>query len=247
MSIEAMKQALECLERVLSHGSAVQMAKDVLRQAIEQAESVQPVAWVYPEGIEALKTGKPWTAYGFDGNGPNPDGVERIPLYLNDAVAPRVEPRASESGAGFESLPASPNAEQSQPVACKHEWFSTGAMEPGQMRCIHCGKWGDEVDAAPPQRQPVAWLYPGSETEAKHVCLDEDIFEEQKSNCIPLYTAPPPRQPLTDEQCDSIAFALDDWALNADSYDYGLPIHNEGQLEKARAIIRAALNIKGES
>jgi hypothetical protein len=44
------------------------------------------------------------------------------------------------------------------------------------------------------QAQPVAWLYPGSETEAKHVCLDEDIFEEQKPNCIPLYTAPPQRQ-----------------------------------------------------
>lgn len=27
---------------------------------------------------------------------------------MNDAVAPRVEPRASESGAGFESTPASP-------------------------------------------------------------------------------------------------------------------------------------------
>ena len=30
----------------------------------------------------------------------------------NDAVAPRVEPRASESGAGFESLPASPPTTQ---------------------------------------------------------------------------------------------------------------------------------------
>lgn len=57
MSIEAMKQALEHLERVLPHGPAVQMAKDVLRQAIalqtltdthqaiEQAEQAQPVAW----------------------------------------------------------------------------------------------------------------------------------------------------------------------------------------------------------
>lgn len=45
------------------------------------------------------------------------------------------------------------------------------------------------------QEKPVAWLYPGSETEAKHVCLDEDIFEEQKQNCIPLCIAPPPRKP----------------------------------------------------
>lgn len=69
-----------------------------------QAEAWQepePVAWVYPEGLEALKSGRPWTAYGSNGDG-------RIPLYLNDAVARRVEPPAAESGAGFESLPASP-------------------------------------------------------------------------------------------------------------------------------------------
>jgi hypothetical protein len=46
-----------------------------------------------------------------------------------------------------EPLPAEPVQE---PVAHKHEWFSTGAMEPGQMRCIHCGKWGHEVDNSPP-------------------------------------------------------------------------------------------------
>ena len=68
-----------------------------LRSALEQ----EPVAWAYPEGLEALKSGRPWTAYGSSGEG-------RIPLYLNDAVARRVEPRLDGSGAGFESLPASP-------------------------------------------------------------------------------------------------------------------------------------------
>lgn len=63
----------------------------------------KPIAWIYAEGLQALKSGKPWVAYGTEGDG-------RIPLFLNtDAVAPRVEPRASESGAGFESLPASPH------------------------------------------------------------------------------------------------------------------------------------------
>ena len=28
-----------------------------------------------------------------------------------------------------------------EPVVCKHEWFSTGAMEPGECRCIKCGVW----------------------------------------------------------------------------------------------------------
>lgn len=69
-----------------------------LQSALGQA----PVAWVYQEGLEALKSGRPWTAYGSSGEG-------RIPLYLNDAVARRVEPPAAESGAGFESLPASPS------------------------------------------------------------------------------------------------------------------------------------------
>jgi hypothetical protein len=38
MSIEAMKQALESLIYVISHGVAVQQAKDILLEAIEQAE-----------------------------------------------------------------------------------------------------------------------------------------------------------------------------------------------------------------
>lgn len=98
MSIDAMKQALEALER--GETKLRYEAITALRAAIDQAQ--QPVAWVYPEGLEALKSGRPWTAYGSSGEG-------RIPLYLNDAVAPRVEPRESGSGAGFESLPASPN------------------------------------------------------------------------------------------------------------------------------------------
>ena len=76
-----------------------------------------PVAWVYPEGLEALKSGRPWTAYGSSGGG-------RIPLYLNDAVARRAEPRESGSGAGFESLPASPNQpEQESPITHNHLWI----------------------------------------------------------------------------------------------------------------------------
>lgn len=52
-----------------------------LRQAIAEAEKQEPVAWVYPEALEAFRQGKPWTAYGRDGNGPHTDGVERTPLY----------------------------------------------------------------------------------------------------------------------------------------------------------------------
>ena len=42
---------------------------EVLKEAMERTPrpkepEQEPVAWVYPEGLEALKAGKPWTAYG---------------------------------------------------------------------------------------------------------------------------------------------------------------------------------------
>jgi hypothetical protein len=36
---------------------------------------------------------------------------------------------------------------QQEPVACKHEWFRTGAMEVGQCRCIQCGIWNTSPPA----------------------------------------------------------------------------------------------------
>ena len=45
MSREAMKQALDALGYVMSHGAQVQIAKDILTEAIEQAEKEKPVAW----------------------------------------------------------------------------------------------------------------------------------------------------------------------------------------------------------
>jgi len=31
----------------------------------------------------------------------------------------------------------------------KHQWFRTGAMEPGEIRCINCGAWGKEETPLP--------------------------------------------------------------------------------------------------
>lgn len=44
-------------------------------------------------------------------------------------------------------------AEADEPVRHRHEWFRTGAMEPGQMRCINCGAWARETH--PPRREPL--------------------------------------------------------------------------------------------
>ena len=110
---ELMQQALEAIE-FHSRGDEVDEALiTALRKRLAQPEQ-GPVAWIYQEGLEALKSGRPWTAYGSSGEG-------RIPLYL-DAVARRVEPPAAESGAGFESLPASPTWWDDPVPQMRREW-----------------------------------------------------------------------------------------------------------------------------
>ena len=52
----------------------------------EQPAQQEPVAWVYPEGLEALKNGKPWTAYG------TKQEANNIALYLHPT--PEREPYA---------------------------------------------------------------------------------------------------------------------------------------------------------
>ena len=52
-----------------------------------------------------------------------------------------MDGRHAEVDAAFRNLRAA-LAEPVEPVKHKHQWFSTGGMEPGQMRCIHCGVWG---------------------------------------------------------------------------------------------------------
>jgi len=41
------------------------------------------------------------------------------------------------------------------------------------------------------EAQPVAWHFPGSETESAQLGYDHELDDEQKRNCVALYTAPP--------------------------------------------------------
>jgi hypothetical protein len=54
-----------------------------------------------------------------------------------------------------EDVYAQPKQEQGEPVTVthRHEWFRTGEMKVGQMRCISCGAWGQEN--MPQQRKPL--------------------------------------------------------------------------------------------
>ncbi len=45
------------------------------------------------------------------------------------------------------------------PVYCRHQWVSTGAMKPGECRCIQCGTWGliTPASTSPPQAGIEVW------------------------------------------------------------------------------------------
>lgn len=51
------------------------------------------------------------------------------------------------------------------------------------------------------------------------------------------------QEPLTDEQCDAIYYALDAWSREFDQHEFGLPATCGGGMEGGRAIIRAAIGI----
>ena len=132
---EALRMALEALKRMKSYGNTFAYRKTeqnpheqvcealtAIKQALaldKMAENarelgldyepapVQPVAWLYPEGLEALKAGKCWTAYGT-----KQDDNCNILVYLA-AVAQKVEPVKTECD-GFDSHPAAPV--QQEPV-----------------------------------------------------------------------------------------------------------------------------------
>lgn len=44
------------------------------------------------------------------------------------------------------------------------------------------------------EHEPVAWYYVDSDVEIHSVALSEDLDDDQKANCIPLYTAPLSKQ-----------------------------------------------------
>ena len=100
------------------------------------------------------------------------------------------------------------------------------------LKYAEVGYWMEFLSTPPQQEakdEPVAWMY---EVNHAHTCLDlfeppDDAYDE--GTLYPLYTTPPQRKPLTDEEIDQICG------------DVGY-----GYINVARAI-EAAHGIKGEA
>ena len=172
---------------------------DKLQERLAQPEQ-EPVAWVYPEGLEALKSGRPWTAYGSNGDG-------RIPLYLNDAVALRVEPRLGESGAGFESLPASPNQPEQGPVSFNHDIGSD------RFKVVRGAFWWHVLIGDSPTEQGKFRSRASAEKMAA------DLLREFRNGAFVQHAAPRQWQGLTEEEVRHCYFGS-----RADFMDYARAI-----------------------
>jgi hypothetical protein len=105
-------------------------------EAMKQAQALRELADRFSEG---------WH------DGIKIDASDIMLLAMAASAIEQAEKREPwpEEPAGHKSGGVQPPLQE--PVACKHEWFSTGAMEPGECRCILCGKWGSVI---PPAAQP---------------------------------------------------------------------------------------------
>ena len=95
---------------------------------------------------------------------------------------------------------------QSEPVKIshKHEWFRTGEMKIGQMRCINCGTWGQE-ETPQPYQEPVA----AAKKDAVFSASIEFIGILTGMKPPPIEIAPPeilkPFQDFTEKVCSIFA------------------------------------------
>jgi len=74
------------------------------------------------------------------------DGFEGYPAFLHENAITAIK----------EAL-AQPEQEPVK-VSHKHEWFRTGTMKVGQMRCISCGIWGQDEIPQRPSRSDMTWV-----------------------------------------------------------------------------------------
>ena len=109
-------------------------------------------------------------------------------------------------------------AERQEPVVMWEPQIATihkdGVLIGQRIKRTHDGPWED--CAAPPQQEkqePVAWIYN---------C--QLYWENPSDDAKPLYTAPPQRQPLTEEEIADIAFGFSALEILHDDYAFARAI-----------------------
>lgn len=80
------------------------------------------------------------------------------------------------------------------PDTCAEWPYNSGAESSSLVITVAFKAWMANREA-----QPVAWHFPGSETESAQLGYDHELDDEQKRNCVALYTAPP--APAAPEKC----------------------------------------------
>ena len=171
MNIETMKMALEALE---DDDIPRYKAITALRQAIEQAQQAEPVAWMWrckpycrwPDWSVSLK--RPADS-GRDGN-KRTEGYEDVPLYTSP---PPRQPEQCQCPECKVVLHASDCAVHSEPAYPKGE-CNCGATKPEPVAFINI------------EKRTLEW--------AKYMSWNTPTVVNLPK--IPLYTSPLPRQPL---------------------------------------------------
>jgi len=185
MSLDAMKQALEALEECsrVPHIRGIQPTITGLRLAIEQAERVKRAEEAFAAASDEIK-------------GEQAERQEPVTCSVCKEVHAILDADESQ---------IIRNAEDGYPDGRKPRILTL--QERVNALCVYASDWKrwclEKENAAPPQQEkqkPVAWANIN-----KHGDITHTSNKRMPWANTPLYTAPPQRQPLTEEQLKPIA------------------------------------------
>ena len=221
---EALKLALEALKTIdeAMPFPVAKLAQKAIGEVLAQPEQ-KPVAWVYPEGLEALKANRPWTAYGTRQEPNNtalylsPQPAQQQEPVKYDCCGNCMRPQHEHNGNScpkpyttvwhawdydFSPYPAPAVNPSQQAIHCKHRRENSGVCPHHNLQCgwPKCNE---------PEQEPVAWM---AERNGKYYAVDETDW-----GSFPVYTTPPQRKPLTDEQREQI---YNEWCSKRDEVSY---------------------------
>jgi len=216
---EALKLALEALETTGAKSSdqwqKERKAITAIKQALAAPTVQEPVAWLYPEGLEALQNGKCWTAYPTKHDGCNiplcapPAAPVQEPIGYEKYAAIREGHRNACEEAYFGARPDLPLTTSTLKVF--RHGFDRGYDIEGKQ---HRNEWLLKLQAeikrlqsttpsaqpAPTVQEPVYQIRYYENSTAWHDANLSGYLERPEKDRRILYTTPPTSPvPLTDE------------------------------------------------